>query len=136
MDPNYLKLEGEDNLLPNNIRYRQAIGTLLYVAIVSRPDTSVAVNILRRRNEKPRGRDWNAEKRIIRYFKTTAELKLIINKDKEPILNASCDVDWANEKSNRKSTSGNLFKIGNSPIQWTSKRQNCVALSSTEAEYV
>ncbi|GBM70587.1 Copia protein [Araneus ventricosus] len=128
--------EKEDDLLPNNTQYRQAIRTLLYVATVSRPDISVAVNILSRRNEKPRERDWNAVKRIIRYLKTTAELKLIINKNKEPILNALCDADWANDKSNRKSTSGNLFKLGNSPIQWTSKRQNCVELSTTEAEYV
>ncbi|GBM94622.1 Retrovirus-related Pol polyprotein from transposon TNT 1-94 [Araneus ventricosus] len=56
--------------------------------------------------------------------------------DKEPILTAFCDADWANDKSDRKSTSGSVFKLGNSTIQWMSKRQNCVELSSTEAEYV
>ncbi|GBN12713.1 Retrovirus-related Pol polyprotein from transposon TNT 1-94 [Araneus ventricosus] len=136
MDPNYLKQEGEDDLLPNNTQYRKAVGALLYIATVSRPDIAVAVNILSRRNEKPRERDWNAVKRIIRYLKTTAELKLIINVDKEPILTAFCDADWANDKSDRKSTSGSVFKLGNCTIQWMSKRQNCVALSSTEAEYV
>ncbi|GBM97221.1 Retrovirus-related Pol polyprotein from transposon TNT 1-94 [Araneus ventricosus] len=136
MDPNYLKQEGEDDILPNNTQYRKAVGALLYIATVSRPDIAVAVNILSRRNEKPRERDWNAVKRIIRYLKTTAELKLIINMDKEPILTAFCDADWANDKSDRKSTSGSVFKLGNCTIQWMSKRQNCVALSSTEAEYV
>ncbi|GBN11147.1 Retrovirus-related Pol polyprotein from transposon TNT 1-94 [Araneus ventricosus] len=135
MDPNYLK-QGEDDLLPNNTQYIKAVGALLYIATVSRPDIAVAVNILSRRNEKPRERDWNAVKRIIRYLKTTAELKLIINMDKEPILTAFCDADWANDKSDRKSTSGSVFKLGNCTIQWMSKRQNCVALSSTEAEYV
>ncbi|GBM89165.1 Retrovirus-related Pol polyprotein from transposon TNT 1-94 [Araneus ventricosus] len=133
MDPNYLKQEGEDDILPNNTQYRKAVGALLYIATVSRPDIAVAVNILSRRNEKPRERDWNAVKRIIRYLKTTAELKLIINMDKEPILTAFCDADWANDKSDRKSTSGSVFKLGNCTIQWMSKRQNCVALSSTEA---
>ncbi|GBN90327.1 Retrovirus-related Pol polyprotein from transposon TNT 1-94 [Araneus ventricosus] len=136
MDPNYLKQEGEDYLLPNNTQYRKAVGALLYIATVSRPNIAVAVNILNRRNEKPRERDWKAVKRIIRYLKTTAELKLIINMDKEPILTAFCDADWANDKSDRKSTSGSVFKLGNCTIQWMSKRQNCVALSSTEAEYV
>ncbi|GBN11222.1 Retrovirus-related Pol polyprotein from transposon TNT 1-94 [Araneus ventricosus] len=56
--------------------------------------------------------------------------------DKEPILTAFCDTDWANDKSDRKSTSGNVFKLGNSTIQWVSRCQNCVALSSTEAEKV
>ncbi|GBM28775.1 Retrovirus-related Pol polyprotein from transposon RE2 [Araneus ventricosus] len=135
MDPNYLELEGEDDLLPNNTQYRQAEGALLYVATTARPDISVAVNILSRRNGKPRERDWNAES-LIRYLKTTAELKLIINQEKEPISNSFCDSDWENDKLNRKSTSGKLFKLGDSPVQWMSKRQNCVALSSTEAEYV
>ncbi|GBM09373.1 putative mitochondrial protein AtMg00810 [Araneus ventricosus] len=121
MDSNYLKLEGGDDRLPNNTQYRQEVGALLYVATVSRPDISVAVNILSRKNEKPRERDWNAVKRIIRYLKTTAELKLIINIDKEPILTAFCDADWANVKSDRKSTSGKVFKLGNSAIQWMSK---------------
>ncbi|GBN79737.1 hypothetical protein AVEN_56089-1 [Araneus ventricosus] len=57
MDPNYLKQEGEDDLLPNNTQYRKAVGALLYIATVSRPDIAVAVNILSRRNEKPRERD-------------------------------------------------------------------------------
>ncbi|GBM10854.1 Copia protein [Araneus ventricosus] len=56
--------------------------------------------------------------------------------DKEPILTAFCDPDWANDKSDRKSISGNVLKLGNSTIQWISTSQNCVALSSTEAEYV
>ncbi|GBO15518.1 hypothetical protein AVEN_189587-1 [Araneus ventricosus] len=101
IDPTYLK-QVEDVLQPNNTQYRQAVGALLYVATVPKPDISVAVNILSRRNEKPRERDWNVVKRIIRYLETTAELKLIISKDKEPILNAFCDADWENDKSSRK----------------------------------
>ncbi|GBN07228.1 hypothetical protein AVEN_4336-1 [Araneus ventricosus] len=87
MDPNYLKQEGEGDLLPTNTQYRQAEGALLYVATLSRPDISVAGNILSRRNEKPREGDWNAVKRIIRNLKTTAELKLIIRKK---ITNLKC----------------------------------------------
>ncbi|GBL76859.1 Retrovirus-related Pol polyprotein from transposon TNT 1-94 [Araneus ventricosus] len=132
MDPNYLK-QGENYLLPNNTKYIKAV---LYIATVSRPDISVAVYILSRRNEKPRERDWNSVKRIIRYLKTAAELKLIISKDKEPILTSFYDADRANDKSDRNSISGNVLKLGNSTIQWISKRQNCVELSSTEAEYV
>ncbi|GBM63274.1 hypothetical protein AVEN_110954-1 [Araneus ventricosus] len=84
----------------------KTVGALLYIATVSRPDIEVSVNILSRRNEIPRERDWSAVKRIIRHLKATAELKLIINKDKEPILTAFCDADWANDKSDRNSASG------------------------------
>ncbi|GBM15712.1 Retrovirus-related Pol polyprotein from transposon TNT 1-94 [Araneus ventricosus] len=57
MDPNYLKQEGEDDILPNNTQYRKAVGSLLYIPTVSRPYIAVAVNILSRRNVKPRERE-------------------------------------------------------------------------------
>ena len=36
----------------------------------------------------------------------------------------------------RKSTSGGCQFLGRSLVSWSSKKQNCVSLSSTEAEYV
>ncbi|GBN77211.1 hypothetical protein AVEN_199286-1 [Araneus ventricosus] len=80
MDVNYLKLEGEDDQLLNNTQDREAVGTL-YAATVSIPVIAVVVNILSRRNERPRERDWNSVKRTIRYLKTRAELKFIISED-------------------------------------------------------
>lgn len=136
MEPCYYKINDEENLLPNNKKYRQAIGALLYIATVTRPDISVAVNILSRRNENPREKDWNAVKRVIKYLNTTKNLNLIISKEEQPVLTTYADADWAGDTSDRKSTTGNLFKIGDTPILWITKKQNCVALSSAEAEYV
>ena len=46
------------------------------------------------------------------------------------------DADWAGDIEKRKSTSGFIFLLGNGAISWGSKKQACVALSTTEAEYV
>ncbi|KAF2353263.1 Reverse transcriptase RNA-dependent DNA polymerase [Trinorchestia longiramus] len=46
------------------------------------------------------------------------------------------DADWAGDRSDRKSTSGYCFTSSNSVIIWRSVKQSCVALSTTEAEYV
>ena len=46
------------------------------------------------------------------------------------------DSDWAGDIDTRRSTSGYVFKIGDSIVNWCSKRQPTVAKSSTEAEYV
>ena len=46
------------------------------------------------------------------------------------------DSDWAGDCVERKSTSRGCQLLGRSLVSWSSKRQNCVSLSTTEAEYV
>ena len=46
------------------------------------------------------------------------------------------DSDWAGDLDTRRSTSGYVFRIGDGTVNWSSKRQQTVARSSTEAEYV
>ena len=51
-------------------------------------------------------------------------------------ITAYTDSDWASEKSDRKSISGYCIYLSNSLISWGSQKQNCVALSTMEAEYI
>lgn len=46
------------------------------------------------------------------------------------------DADWAGDREDRKSTSGYIFQIAGGPVSWKSKKQDTVALSTMEAEYV
>jgi hypothetical protein len=46
------------------------------------------------------------------------------------------DADWAGDRATRKSISGYLFLLNGAPISWSSKRQQVVAQSSTESEYI
>jgi hypothetical protein len=46
------------------------------------------------------------------------------------------DADWVGCKINRKSTSGTCQFLGRSLVSWASKKQNSVALSTAEAEYI
>ena len=46
------------------------------------------------------------------------------------------DADWAGNINDRKSTSGYVLQISGGAITWKSKKQGCVALSTTEAEYI
>jgi hypothetical protein len=46
------------------------------------------------------------------------------------------DLEWAGDKVERKSTFGACQFLGRSLVFWSSKKQNCVSLSTTEVEYV
>ena len=51
-------------------------------------------------------------------------------------LTGLSDADWAGDKTDRASVSGFVWSLGGGPISWSAKKQNCIALSTTEAEYI
>lgn len=117
------------------IPYRQAIGSLLFLAMISRPDISFSVNLLSRYCENPGLAHWGAVKRLMHYIKGTINYRLIYGTSNESLKGYS-DADWAADLDERKSTTGYLFTLFGGAISWVSKRQPTVALSSTEAEYM
>jgi hypothetical protein len=123
-----------------NVPYAQAVGKLTYASTMTGPDLAYVVGEVSQHSANPDRIHWNAVKRIFRYLKgTTAEgitYGLNNTQSGDPtILIGYTNVDWAGEIDGRKSTSGYAFILGNGVICWSSKRQQIVALSSTEAEY-
>ncbi|MCI30348.1 hypothetical protein A2U01_0051557, partial [Trifolium medium] len=51
-------------------------------------------------------------------------------------LTGFTDASWCGDMEDKKSTVGYMFLIGNAPISWCSKKEQVVALSSCEAEYI
>jgi hypothetical protein len=72
---------------------------------------------------------------VLKYLKTTLDVNLKYSGSVNSLVGYS-DSDWAGDIITRRSTSGYIFYLGNSPIIWQSKIQPIVALSSTEAEYM
>lgn len=136
MDAGFYRSNHESPSLPDNKRYRQAIGSLMYLSTTTRPDIFSAVGILARRVEKPSQADWNAVKRIIAYLNCTQHVKFRLGREEDMTLKCYVDADWAGDVADRKSISGYLFKIGSSCVAWFCRKQTSVALSSTEAEFV
>lgn len=115
---------------------RSLIGSLMYATIGSRPDLAMPVYFLSRFQSKPNKILWQALKRVLRYVKETIDYTLIYKcNPKDKILVGYADADFARD-NDRKSTSGYLFKLFNNTIIWKSKKQHCVSLSTTEAEFV
>lgn len=135
MDTGYHKLEGKE--LPSNEHYRKIVGMLLYLSTNSRPDIAASVAILSQRVKNPRDVDLNEAKRVVRYLKGTQHEKLrLSSSSNHEMLFAYSDSDWAENKFDRKSHSGFFCSMNGGTIGWSCKKQDLVALSSAEAEYV
>jgi len=107
--------------------------------LCTRPDLSTAISIFSRYTNKNNSELWQSLKRILRYLKGTVDLKLtfIKNENFNDTIIGYVDSDWAESESNRKSTTGFIFKMFDSyVICWNTRKQNSVAASSTEAEYM
>ncbi|GBL60415.1 Retrovirus-related Pol polyprotein from transposon TNT 1-94 [Araneus ventricosus] len=115
--------------------YRSLIGSLMYLAICTRPDICHSVSYLSQFNENPGMPHWTAAKRVLKYLKGTKNRGLTFRPTKKPLVGYA-DADWASDITNRKSYSGCVLKFADGAISWESKKQHCVALSSTEAEYI
>lgn len=120
-----------------NVPYREAVGSLMFLALVMRPDIAYAVNIVSRYLDKFKQSHWNAIKRIFRYLIDTAEYGLLYEvQDGKDMLIGYSDADFAGDIDTRRSTTGFVFNICNAPVSWSSQRQKLVTLSTTESEYV
>ena len=120
------------------VPYRELIGTLTWIAVVSRPDISFAATYLMCFNANLGQTHWKAAKHVLRYLKGTANYRLTmglhLNNPSELITYA--DSDWGLDTDTRCSVSGYVFLLGKSAISWSAKQQPTVAASSTEAEYM
>ncbi|XP_057432490.1 uncharacterized protein LOC130725261 [Lotus japonicus] len=111
------------------------IGSLLYLT-TSRPDITFVVGLCARYQAAPKTSHLLQVKRIIKYINATSDYGILYTHDTNSSLVGYCDADWAGSEDDRKSTSGGCFFLGNNLIPWFSKKQNCLSLSTTEAEYI
>jgi len=117
-----------------NIPYREAIGSLMYASQATRPDISFAVTLLSKFSDNPGRPHWEAVKRVFRYLNGTHDLWLTYGARTEE-LHGFADAD-GNSQEDRHAISGYAFLIDGAAVSWSSKRQNVISLSTTEAEYV
>jgi hypothetical protein len=115
--------------------YRSMIGSLLYLC-ASRPDIMLSVCMCARFQADPKEVHLRVVKRILRYLVHTPKFGLLYPKGSTFDLIGYSDVDWVGCKIDRKSTSETCQFLGRSLVSWASKKQNSVALSTAEAEYI
>lgn len=133
----------------STIPYRQALGSLLYIAGSTRPDIAYAVSLLSQFSSCYQEHHWEAVRRVMKYLKGTIDYGLTISPAKvrgwiisnssfeEPVaIEIYADADWSGDIMDSKSRSGFIIKVAGAPVLWHSKKQSSVASSTTMAEYV
>ena len=114
-------------------KYQSAVGSLIYAMLGTRPDLAYAVSRVCQYSTNPSPMHWTAVKRIFRYLAGSIHRGLYFGKQGERAR--FTDAYWVSQED-RKSIGGYTFILNAAAVCWNSKKQNTVALSSTEAEYM
>ncbi|KAE8210214.1 hypothetical protein CF326_g10041, partial [Tilletia indica] len=120
-------------------KFQAVIGCLLWIYLCTRGEIGYIVSALARFSACPTKDHWRIAMRVLRYLKGTLDFRLELKpvvEPNQPAIVGYSDADWAGEAEGRQSQSGYLFKLYGCAISWASLRQDCVALSSVESEYV
>ena len=114
--------------------YRELIGSLMYLAIATRPDIAFAVGFLSRYLDRPTEKHWQAANKVLRYLKGTMKYGLQYSSNPGEEYRFFSDADFAADPLSRKSVSGQIILGNGGALLWSSSRQVATSLSSTESE--
>jgi hypothetical protein len=113
------QFNADGDVLANSVPYSSAIGSLLYLAVCTRPDIAHAVNMLARFVCAPKQQHWQAVKGVMRYLAGTKSLGLCFRRA-EGSLHGYYDADAAGDPVKRRSTSCFVFLHSGAAVLWGS----------------
>ena len=119
----------------SHIPYANAVGSLMYLMVCTRPDISHAIEVISRYITNPGKEHWAAVKWVLRYLSSTSKYCITFD-GRCDVVCGYVDADFAGDPDKRRSTSGYVFTFAGGAISWMSKLQNIVALSTIEEEYI
>ena len=114
--------EKHQKFLTRNFPYRSAVGSLSYLMVATRPDISWTVSKLSQFLDKPGITQVNTVNRLMKYILTTKSYCLMFTRSDGQLV-GHVDADWANDPTDRRSTTGYIFTLGSAPTSWRTRNQ-------------
>jgi sulfur relay (sulfurtransferase) DsrC/TusE family protein len=120
----------------STIPYASAIGSIMYAMFCTRPDVSFALSVTSRYQSNFGEAHWTIIKIILKYFRRTKNMFLIFGGEDELVIKGYTDASFQTDKDDSKSQSGFVFCLNGGAVSLKSSKQDTVADSTTEAEYI
>ena len=92
--------------------YREAVGSLMWLSAMTRPDISNAVRAVARHSHNPTDRHWKAVRKTMAYLHGTRGMGLNFVRGSGLDLTAYSDADYAAKSNDRRSVSGTVITLG------------------------
>ena len=134
------RLDPEGVIPDSPYPHREAIGGVMWPAIMTRPDIIQAATQVAQFTAKFRKHHWDAVMRILHYLKGTMKFGIVIRKTNDANLlrlRNFCDADFAGD-FDRKSYSGSLSYLWGTILHWSCKKIKniCLSVQCIESELV
>nr|GEY42159.1 retrotransposon protein, putative, Ty1-copia subclass [Tanacetum cinerariifolium] len=122
----------------SKVPYVNAVGSLMYLMVYTRPDIAYAVSIVSRYLANPGKSHWEAVKWILKYLRGTTNVGLVYgtNRGNHMDVTGFVDSDYAKDPNKVRSITGYEFLVHGCVVSWKETLQHVVAFSTTEAEYI
>src|ERR1041384_1651521 len=108
----------------------------MYAMICTRPDVSYALSVCSKYQRNPGNAHWVAVKNILKYLHRTKNMFLVFRGDEELVVKGYTDSSFMTDPNDFKSQSGYVFTLNGGDVSWKISKQNTVADSTREAEYI
>lgn len=116
------QFNNEGKRLEPDVPFNALIGSLMYLAMCTRPDITRAVALLSRFESGPCVERWKAAKSVLRNLAGTKNLGLFYG-DCTQVFVGYTHSDFAGDVNQRKSISDFVFLYGGAAVAWSSKLQ-------------
>jgi hypothetical protein len=120
----------------SRVPYASAIGSIMYAMTCTRPDVSFALSMVSRYQDNPGEAHWTAVKNILKYLRNTKERLLVYGGETELKVSGYCDASFQTDRDNCCSQNGWVYLLNGGTVSWNSSKQDTVADSTCESEYI
>ncbi|KAJ9557932.1 hypothetical protein OSB04_012546 [Centaurea solstitialis] len=130
-------VSSQDQDKMKSVPYASAIGSIMYAMLCTRPDVAYSLSVTSRYQQNPGEPHWVAVKNILKYLRRTKDMFLVFGGyENEISVIGYSDASFQTDRDDFRSQSGYVFTLNGGAISWKSSKQDTIADSTTEAEYI